>query len=88
MQLIFKPFDTTIEFSVPQKDMLVSKMSDGDEEHVSSFLVHSPILNINDRISYVISEYESNLDDDFTVEQISFFSEQKNFEKTLDAIIS
>lgn len=90
MEVILKPFDTKLFIYFSRRDMFQTEICDKDESGAWCEIIHKPIVDINDRLTFVVQEDEKSGSDEDRIssEELSYFSEQKNFEKTLNAVIS
>lgn len=90
MEIILKSFDTKLPIFFSRWDMFKKEECDSDEYNSWCWIIHEPIIDINDRLTFIVREDESSEGDEdrISIEELSYFSEQKNFEKTLNAVIS
>ncbi len=90
MGIILKSFDTKLPIFFSKWDIFKKEECDSDEWNSWCWLIHEPIIDINDRLSFIVQEDEKNEgnEDRISNEELSYFSEQKNFEKTLNAVVS
>ncbi|NDK08458.1 hypothetical protein EOM39_04405 [Candidatus Gracilibacteria bacterium] len=85
IEIVLKSVNTKIPIKFSRNDMIAFSECDGDDDgHSYCNDIHEPILDINDRILYILKENDNH--NDTTVPGQLF--EQKNFEKTLYYIIS
>lgn len=90
MEVILKSFDTKLPIYFSKGDIFRKEECDSDEWSSWCWLIHEPIIDINDRLTYIVQENKNGEGDEDRIssEELSYFSEQKNFEKTLNALIS
>lgn len=90
MEVILKSFDTKLPIFFSKWDIFRKEECDSDEWNSWCWLIHESIIDINDRLTFIVQEDEKSEGDEDRIssEELSYFSEQKNFEKTLNAVIS
>jgi hypothetical protein len=90
LEIILKSFNTWLPIILSKWDMFNQEECDSDEQNSWCWLIHKPILDINDRLTFIVQEDKKIEGDEERIssEELSYFSEQKNFEKTLNAVVS
>ncbi len=90
MEIILKSFDTKLPIFFSKWDLFRKEECDSDEWNSWCWLIHEPIIDINDRLTFIVQEDQKSEGDEDRIssEELSYLSEQKNFEKTLNAVVA